>query len=165
MSTSHSTQPFKIKVNETNYDITPEMSNTLDVVKTTSGKFHVNFKNVNYTAEIIDADAHYKNITLRINGNIHTIKLADKYDVLIDQLGLKNKTKLLSGNIKAPMPGLVLDVLVQIGQEVKTGEKVLILEAMKMENVITAPTDGVIKSINIQRGNAVEKNALLIEII
>lgn len=165
MSTSHSTQPFKIKVNETHYDITPEMSNTLDVVKTISGKFHVNFKNVNYTAEIIDADAHYKNITLRINGNIHTIKLADKYDVLIDQLGLKNKTKLLSGNIKAPMPGLVLDVLVQIGQEVKAGEKVLILEAMKMENVITAPTDGVIKSINIQRGNAVEKNALLIEII
>ena len=158
-------QPYKIKVNETYYDVTPEMSHTLDVIKTAAGKFHVNFKNVNYTAEIIDADAHYKNITLRINGNIHTIKLSDKYDRLIDQLGLKNTTKLLSGNIKAPMPGLVLDILVQTGQEVKAGDKVLILEAMKMENVIIAPTDGVIKSINIQRGNAVEKNALLIEII
>jgi len=165
MSISHFTQPFKIKVNETHYDVTPEMSHTLDVVKTNAEKFHVNFKNVNYTAEIISADAHYKNITLRVNGNTHIVKLADKYDVLIDQLGLKNTTKLLSGNIKAPMPGLVLDVLVHIGQEVKAGDKVLILEAMKMENVITAPTDGVVKSINIQCGNAVEKNALLIEIV
>lgn len=165
MSISDFTQPFKIKVNETHYDVTPEMSHTLDVVKTKAEKFHVNFKNVNYTAEIISADAHYKNITLRVNGNTHIVKLADKYDVLIDQLGLKNTTKLLSGNIKAPMPGLVLDVLVHIGQEVKAGDKVLILEAMKMENVITAPTDGVVKSINIQCGNAVEKNALLIEIV
>ena len=156
--------PFKIKVNETQYDVTPESVRALDVIQTSTGKFHVNFKNVNYTSEVISADAHFKNLTLRINGNIHTVKIADKYDVLIDQLGLKNASKVIGGNIKAPMPGLVLDVLVQIGQEVKAGEKVLILEAMKMENVITAPSDGIIKAINVQRGNAVEKNALLIEI-
>ena len=165
MSDGHATQPFKVKVNETQYDVTPESVRVLDVVRTITGKFHVNFKNVNYTSEIISADAHFKNITMRINGNFHTIKIADKYDMLIDQLGLKNATKLLGGNIKAPMPGLVLDVLVQIGQEVKAGEKVLILEAMKMENVITAQADGIVKAINVQRGNAVEKNALLIEIV
>ena len=165
MSDINATQPFKIKVNETQYDVTPENAKALDVVKTSTGKFHVNFKNVNYTTEIISADAHYKNITLRINGKLHTVKIADKYDVLIDQLGLKNTTKIVGGNIKAPMPGLVLDVLVQVGQEVKAGDKVLILEAMKMENVITAQSDGTIKAINVQRGNAVEKNALLIEIV
>jgi biotin carboxyl carrier protein len=64
--------------------------------------------------------------------------------------------------IKAPMPGLVLSVLVTEGDEVKKGDNLLVLEAMKMENMIKSPTDGIIKKIEIKQGNKVEKNELLI---
>ena len=60
------------------------------------------------------------------------------------------------------MPGLVLDILVEPGQTIHKGEAVLILEAMKMENIIKSPVDGTIKSIGINKGNAVEKNEILV---
>ena len=61
------------------------------------------------------------------------------------------------------MPGLILEINVTEAQEVKENDPLLILEAMKMENVINSPRDGVIKSIKVSQGNTVEKNALLIE--
>ena len=67
------------------------------------------------------------------------------------------------GDIKAPMPGLVIEVAVEIGQTVTKGDKVLILEAMKMENVIKAAGDGVVKAIHTTKGQPVEKGQLLIE--
>ena len=66
-------------------------------------------------------------------------------------------------SIKAPMPGLILEINVKVGQEVKEDEPLLILEAMKMENIITSPRDGIIKSISVNKTDAVEKNQLLIE--
>ena len=65
-------------------------------------------------------------------------------------------------DLKAPMPGLVLSIDVEVGKEVKKGDALLILEAMKMENVIKSPTDGVIKSIAVKTSQAVEKNQLLL---
>ena len=65
--------------------------------------------------------------------------------------------------VKAPMPGLVVSVIATKGQEVKEGDSLLILEAMKMENVLKSPVDGVIKNIKIEETNTVEKNEILIE--
>ena len=67
--------------------------------------------------------------------------------------------------IKAPMPGLVLDIRVAEGDEVKKGDSILVLEAMKMENIIKSPTDGIIKKINVKKGIAVEKNQVLIHFV
>ena len=61
------------------------------------------------------------------------------------------------------MPGLILEVNVEKGSQVKEGDFLLVLEAMKMENTITAPREGVVKSIQINKGETVEKNQLLIE--
>ena len=66
-------------------------------------------------------------------------------------------------DVKAPMPGLVLGVSVEIGQEVQKGDGLLILEAMKMENVIKSVGEGIVKAIHIEQGKAVEKGQLLIE--
>ena len=66
-------------------------------------------------------------------------------------------------DIKAPMPGLILEVNVEEGAEVQEGDYLLVLEAMKMENTLTAPRDGVVKSVSIKKGETVEKNQLLIE--
>ena len=63
--------------------------------------------------------------------------------------------------ITAPMPGKVVKVNASVGQAVKKGEAVLVLEAMKMENDIVAPQDGTIASINVSNGDAVESGAVL----
>jgi len=60
------------------------------------------------------------------------------------------------------MPGLVLDIIVSPGQSVNKGDNLLILEAMKMENVIKSPIDGIIKSIEVDKGNPISKSQVLV---
>ena len=84
-------------------------------------------------------------------------------DELIKSMGIeRGRTKVVNA-IKAPMPGLILEINVSVGQEVKENDPLLILEAMKMENCFLSPRDGIIKSIAVEKGNAVEKGQLLIE--
>ncbi len=66
--------------------------------------------------------------------------------------------------IKAPMPGLVLNVAVAEGQAIKKGDPILVLEAMKMENVIKAPADGAIRKISVNKGDKVEKNQVMVSL-
>ena len=69
-----------------------------------------------------------------------------------------------SGSVAAPMPGTILKVLKATGDSVKAGEVVLILEAMKMENEITAPVDGTIGSLNLTEGSTVAGGDLLFDV-
>jgi len=64
--------------------------------------------------------------------------------------------------VKAPMPGLVVKVLVTEGQTVRAGQGVIIVEAMKMENELKAPADGVVARVHVAPGQAVERNATLV---
>ena len=66
-------------------------------------------------------------------------------------------------DLKAPMPGLIVDIKVQVGDTVKKGDTILILEAMKMENILKASGDGKIKAIKISIKQNVEKNQVMIE--
>lgn len=66
--------------------------------------------------------------------------------------------------IKSPMPGLIVNVSVEPGQEVKKGQTVVILESMKMENELKAPRDGVIGRIDVKKGDSVEQNKILVTI-
>lgn len=66
--------------------------------------------------------------------------------------------------ITAPMPGTILDIVVKPGDEVKRGDILLILEAMKMENEIVSPQDGVIASVNTLKGESVNSGDLLVSI-
>ena len=63
--------------------------------------------------------------------------------------------------VKAPMPGTILDVKVQNGQAVKKGDVLVVLEAMKMENEIMAPCDGTVGSVSVRKGDSVETQALI----
>jgi biotin carboxyl carrier protein len=67
-------------------------------------------------------------------------------------------------DIKAPMPGMVLKVMVENGQQIQKGDALIVLEAMKMENILKAPSDGVIKKIHIVKGDKVEKNQVLLKL-
>ena len=100
---------------------------------------------------------------IRINNNNYSIQIKDKYDELLQSLGMDMLNNQKESDIKAPMPGRVLDIMLDIGSSVVKGESVLVLEAMKMENVIKSPTDGVVKRITVGKNQAVEKNEVLIE--
>ena len=68
------------------------------------------------------------------------------------------------GVVTAPMPGKILKILVREGEQVKVGQGLLILEAMKMENEIPSPTDGVVKRILVKEGDTVDTGQALVEL-
>lgn len=124
--------------------------------------FHIIKDNISYRAELIDFDRNLKELKIKINNTITSIQLKDKNDLLIEQLGLNNNTKNIISEIKAPMPGLIISLQVVEGQEVEAGEPLVILEAMKMENIIKSPSKAIVKSIHIKAGQSVEKNQVLL---
>ena len=157
--------PFQIAINDKIVEVKPSETQNLDLVSLGENSFHILKNNKAYNVEIQSVDYPKKVFTYKINGTIYTAKINDKYDRLIDQLGMKASSLQVIGNIKAPMPGMVLEVAVEVGQTIAKGDKVLILEAMKMENVIKATGEGVVKAIHISKGTAVEKGQLLIEMM
>ena len=133
-----------------------------DVLEVKNGSFHVIKENKSYTVEVIKADYSEKSFVIGVNGHKYTLQAKDKFDELLKNLGLDNLNSNKVNELKAPMPGLVLDIRVADGQSIQIGDPILVLEAMKMENIIKSPTDGTIKKINIEKGTAVEKNQVLI---
>jgi len=87
-----------------------------------------------------------------------TVELLRKFAVETDSKHLGEVS------VKAPMPGLVVKVLVSEGDVVKRGDKVVILEAMKMENALSSPISGIVKKVFALEGKTVEKDAILVEI-
>ena len=84
-------------------------------------------------------------------------------DRLISDMGFEMGSARNISQIEAPMPGLILDIQVSEGDTVQEGDALLVLEAMKMENVILSPREGVVKKIAVTRGMAVDKKHLLVE--
>lgn len=157
-------------VNEKNYRATVNNGYTfegitgeLDIIPTSEGRFHIIQGHKSYNAEILTTDFNAKSFELKINGVIYNVVLEDEYDQLVKQLGLSVVSQQVVKDIHAPMPGLVLEVSTQAGAEVSEGAPLLILEAMKMENVIKSMGDGVVKAIHVSKGQAVEKGQLLLE--
>lgn len=135
----------------------------LDMIPTGERHGHILKDQKSFTYEIITTDFDAKTFVIRINGNLYTVNIDDRYDQLIARMGLSTEIVHKVKDIKAPMPGLVLDLLVVPGQQVSQGEKILILEAMKMENVIKSPGDGVVKAVFVRKGDSVEKGHLMVE--
>lgn len=133
-----------------------------DLSKLSSSLYHVLHNKASYNTEVVSFDAAEKTAVIKVNGNQYTLTARDQFDLLLDQLGMSDLNSVKISDIKAPMPGLVLSVFVKSGDEVKKGDNLFILEAMKMENIIKAPADGLIKSVKIVPGDKVEKNQILI---
>ncbi len=133
-----------------------------DVIKTRGNNFSVIKDNKSYNVEVLSAKHDEKSFFIKVDGIKYQLNAKDKYDELLHSLGMDNLSAKKVTDLKAPMPGLVLDISVEVGQEVAKGDILLILEAMKMENVIKSPTDGVIKSISVNKAETVEKNQLIL---
>jgi biotin carboxyl carrier protein len=132
-----------------------------DIKQLSALSYHVIHDLASYNVEVISMDSATKTAEIKVNGNAYTVTAKDQFDLLLDQLGLSSLTTSKISEIKAPMPGLVLKLFVNEGDEVKKGDNLFILEAMKMENIIKAPADVTIKTIKIKPGDKVEKGQVL----
>lgn len=132
-------------------------------VRRNGNRAHVIYEGRSLEVIFLGSDNGGKASRIMIEGKIYNIELTDKYDKLLKKLGIESAGQSKSKSVKAPMPGLVLEVDVKPGDEVSEHEPLLILEAMKMENVIKSPTSGKIKSVHTNQGETVEKNELLVE--
>lgn len=114
-------------------------------------------------AELMDLDLEAKTIQIRLGHKKTTVQLKDRFDVLLEKMGMNTAGTGSLKEIKAPMPGLILDLKVAPGDVVKKGDVLLILEAMKMENSIKSPGDGLVKVVKVGLKQSVEKNQVLIQ--
>ena len=134
-----------------------------DMLPQNAHSFHILKDNKSYSVIIESREGNA--LTLRINGKKTVVTTKDKMALLLESMGLDNVASTKLNEVKAPMPGLVLRVLVQDGETVKKGDSLLVLEAMKMENVIKSPGDGVVGKIRAVIGEPVEKNQVLISFV
>lgn len=133
-----------------------------DLVKTGPGSYSLVLDGRSYNVLVLKEDKENKTVRLRIGAKTYTVALEDEQRHLMHALGLDKAMQTVAKDLKAPMPGLVLKVLVKPGDVVKKNDAVLILEAMKMENVIKAPGDAVVSAVHVQERVAVEKGQLLL---
>ena len=144
---------YKIKIDDKIYDF--------DILSTENGSYSIIYNNNSWELEAVKAK--------ELN-TYNIYKYGQSFKVEIEDALSKYKKNKESGshdgqnNIIAPMPGKIVKVLVNEGQEIKIGETVLIISAMKMESEFKSQVDGVIKKIHIKDNDIVNGDQLLVEI-
>lgn len=155
---------FKVSVNDSEaFEIDDKEAIMLDCIESSNQSFHVLHNNKSYQIAIKSSDLNKKSYTLIVNNREYEVNIKDSLDQLIQSMGFQVGSSKHINQIKAPMPGLILDIPINSGDEIKEGELLLILEAMKMENSIVSPINGKIKKVSVEKGATVTKNQLLIE--
>jgi biotin carboxyl carrier protein len=155
---------YQLKVNEEIFSFTTEEIDGFDVITTSPNSFHLltDHRSVNAAVEAIPGNS--KALQVKIDGEAFTVVIQDELDQMLDKMGFGKIVHKVVKEIKAPMPGLVLEIAVVEGQAVSQGDKLIILEAMKMENSLQAGADAIIKKINVTKGQPVIKGQVLIEL-
>lgn len=157
------TDSLVVEIEGHRYEVARADWDNLDCIVTGSDQYHLLENGISHTISVLDFDLSTRRCTLRVDGEIKEVKFLRDLDLLIEKMGLNTaQTKKLT-LLQAPMPGLVTSIKIAPGQPVVKGSPLLILEAMKMENVITAPHDATIKDIKVGIGQAVEKGTSLVE--
>jgi len=152
---------FKLSYKNGQFILDEQVFN-IDLLKANGG-YSVLYNNKSFFIRLISYDKENKLYSFKINENTYNICLADTNDLLLRNINIDYNLQKKVLDLKAPMPGLIVNINVKKGLSVKKGEPLLILEAMKMENLIKAPSDLSIKKICVSPGDTVEKNELLIE--
>ena len=155
---NHSIDIQKVDHELLNIDGSKQSYNLIRISKT---EHHLLLDNRSYKIEIIAHDLVTGNLQLKINGRTLQGRLAYRIEQVLKSMGMDSSKK-VQKDIKAPMPGLVLDILVKADQKVEEGDDLIILEAMKMENALKAPQAGTIASVSVKKQDKVDKNQLLL---
>lgn len=124
--------------------------------------FTISFGGHNFHGEVMVEDTESNFLKVKINHRLFEVRKKGELDDLIAALGLDvPKVKKLK-QLVAPMPGRILNIVVQAGDSLNPGDEILSLEAMKMENILKSEGVGVVKEIKVETSEVVEKGAVLI---
>ncbi len=141
------------------------LSDVISTKEFKESKIHVKFLEENFEIKDVSEDETFTDRPSKVN-----ISLNDNDSPSLAPQRPKKIGMDLTGNIrnpgiiKADMQGTIMDTMTKKGKKVKKGDSLFVLEAMKMENVVTAPIGGVIKEFNIKKGQPVNKGDILVEI-
>src|SRR5690606_9597380 len=136
---------------------------SLDIARVSDNTYSLIYEGRSFTGEIIRTDPRNRVVVIRINGKSYEVKIKDRFDLLLEKMGISSNDASRLNVVRAPMPGLIVDLKVKEGDTVAERDPLLVLEAMKMENVLRAPGSGVVKTVHVSKGDRVEKNQILIE--
>ena len=142
--------------------VTPQDVQTLDVVALGDGHFHVIANAQSLNIHVLSHDIARKEMTLKIQNRVVDLKLSDPVELQIKAMGFERNGKSDVNEVSAPMPGKVLSIVAGPGSEVNEGDPLVILEAMKMENVLSSPRSAVVKEVHIKEGQTVDKAQVLV---
>jgi len=155
--------PVTVEIDSQRFQWLPEEWRDLDCIATGENEFHVIENGKSHWITVLEFDLRSRSCVLKVDGEIKQVKFLRDLDLMIERMGLNAVQVNQLKNLIAPMPGLVTGIKTEAGQEVEKGTPLLILEAMKMENVIVAPHQAIIKEIKVIAGQAVEKGTVLLE--
>jgi biotin carboxyl carrier protein len=155
---------YHLLVNErTEFDMNGKETEDIDVIPNGPNQYHLIHNNKSYKIELKELDEDRGFAQLLVNGTLHSISIETPLQRKIKALGINEINAADGEEIKAPMPGKVLSILVEEGEWIEAGQDLLILEAMKMENVIKSSQPGQIENIHVKADEAVDKNQKLLD--
>jgi biotin carboxyl carrier protein len=157
-------KPYKVIVNGFVFFFTKTELDAADLVKRSPTEFNLIKDHRSLNAKLLETDVAGKKLKIEAEGNIFEVDIKDELDQVLEKMGFGSSSSKQVKEIRAPMPGLVLEITVADGQVVNEGDKLLILEAMKMENSIVIHAKATIKKVVVASGQAVEKGQVLVEL-
>ncbi|MBT8399739.1 MAG: acetyl-CoA carboxylase biotin carboxyl carrier protein subunit [Rhodothermia bacterium] len=163
---------FRVRINDQEVDLTlgeeyveiEGRKTPYSLTEVSEGWYHLLLDKQSHSIHISDSVESGKESVAAVNGKPARVQVWTDRDLLLEQAGMSVGDDTTEKVVRAPMPGLVLETLVEAGGSVSRGDGLLVLEAMKMENEIRASTDGVVKAIHVSAGDAVTKNDVLVEL-
>lgn len=152
-----------LEMSKNNGQWAPEGQTDIQVAEISGNRLLILVNGKPFTAYAEKLDKEEKTVTVQLNGKSIVVKITEPLDELLHSMGMDQSSAKKVKDLKAPMPGLVLSIPVKEGDTIAKGDKLVVLEAMKMENVLKAPGDGVVAKVLVKPGDAVNKNQKLID--
>ncbi len=161
---SESQKKYAVRANDFTFSLDNADIQAMDLIQKSPTTFNLIKDHRSINVHLIETDSSGKKMIIEVDGESFNVEIKNELDLILDKMGFGLSSAKQIKEVKAPMPGLVLEINVTDGQEVSEGHKILILEAMKMENIILIHTNAKIKRILVSAGQAVVKGQVLVEL-
>jgi len=135
----------------------------LDIFQIDDISYHIIYKDKSFRVTITEHDIQHKIFEVKVNEHMYHVEHRDEKDLLLEKMGIQKSSVKTTDELRAPMPGQIVGIRVERGQKVSSGEPLIVLKAMKMENVLRSPQDGIIKKILVIKNQKIKKDEVILQ--